>query len=329
MAVGPYPGDALRRLQEAELEVLLVIDGVCAKASLLDGFLGKEIHLVVDAGCSFELAVLAVRLELMTEGLDLSFVRDEVMEVLDLLVERLPLDVVDTTLQRRAHVVVRRPTGIIVVVARSGPLARPVVEPEGPVARVACTENGGLASRRDGIDDTLSFRRHLQFVADGRDGEMLGRRLLVGMYAGVGLVVHAEDGHQRLPIEPPIPHDAVGVGTRAGHQACHSRGRIGRAERILRLRIEAALLLEAKEAPLSVERREGVKVVAAQLVDDDVHYQRGHPRRLLSVGTRHGKQHDERGKQSVSIYHQMFTFCYASLFSTFRLSPFYPSRDSS
>ena len=40
MAVGPYPGDALRRLQEAEFEVLLAIDDVCAKAGIsyfLDG----------------------------------------------------------------------------------------------------------------------------------------------------------------------------------------------------------------------------------------------------------------------------------------------------
>ena len=40
MAKGPYPGDTLRRLQEAELEVLLAIDAVCREAGIsyfLDG----------------------------------------------------------------------------------------------------------------------------------------------------------------------------------------------------------------------------------------------------------------------------------------------------
>ena len=91
-------------------------DGICAEACLLDGFFGKEIDFIIDASGRFELAELAVALEFVTEGLALRAVRNKVMEVFNLFVERLPSDIIDAILKRGADIILRRPIGIAVVV---------------------------------------------------------------------------------------------------------------------------------------------------------------------------------------------------------------------
>jgi len=274
--------------------------GVRAESCLLDGELGEAVHLVVDEGGGFEFAELAVALELVDKGLGLASACHEVAEVCHGIVQGLPLQVVDAAWQRLLAVVFGGPGGVCVVVARCDPPAGPVVEPERAVACVSGGEDCCLACRGDGVDEAYPVAGNLQLVADGGDGECPGRGLLVGEDAGVVVVVHAEDGPELLPVEPVCAGDAVVVWACACHEAGHGGGFVGRTEGIFSLRVEATLFLEPLEASLPVERGEGIHVVAAELVDDDVHHERRNALGLLGLGARHGEQGDERGEEEPS-----------------------------
>ena len=202
-------------------------DGICAESCLLDGQHCEAVHFVVDAGCGLELAVLAVAVEFVAEGFDLVLpCGDEVLEVCHVIVEWLPEDVVYAALEGRADVVFRSPVGIVVIVAGCRPLARPVVEPECFVTCMSGSDDGSLASWCNGINEAFPFGGYLQFVADGGDGQVLGRGLFCGVDTRVDVIIDAEDGSQRLSVEPVVADDAVDVGACAGHQTGCCRCRV-------------------------------------------------------------------------------------------------------
>ena len=88
-------------------------------------------------------------------------------------------------------------------------------------------------------------------------------------------IVYAIDGLKRLTVEPALTHDAVHIRAGSRKQASNCRSTVGSIKRILGLLIYSTLLHQPHEALATVERRECIHVIGAQLVDDNIHHQPG------------------------------------------------------
>ena len=137
-------------------------------------------------------------------------------------------------------------------------------------------EQGGLAIRRDGIDQRLAASSHLQLVAERRCEHSVGRGHLMCEQTGKAAVVNTAHRAQRLAIEPLIAHDTVIIGSGARAQCSNGRGTVDGCKGIGGIDKDPAAIHQAFQAAFAVERGKGFKIVGAQLVDGDAYNQSRH-----------------------------------------------------
>ena len=276
-----------------ESHVQDVGDVVDAHHGVLQGVLHELVYLIVYARAGLELAELTLAREFVAKRF-LGCRGCKVVEVGNRLVHGRPRDAADTLGKRVLAHILRGPLGEIAIVRRAAPLARLVVYPECSVGSVAGAQHSRVAIGCHRIDHASALGCNLQFVAQRGDLQVMRRGGIFGLLTGKFLVVHAENGLQRLAVEPALAHNSVYIRTCATKQACHGRCAVWRIERVLGLRIGATLLHQTCETLAAVKGREGVHVIGAKLVDDNVHNKARHIGRRLCLGRHDGYEHHQR-----------------------------------
>ncbi|CCZ47064.1 unknown [Bacteroides sp. CAG:661] len=257
---------------------------------------GQQIDFVVDEGTGRETVelVLALGLKDVFEGL-----RTPVGQVfvVGYRTEGGPDDVLDAEIDGAGIVVLVEPLGELLIIGGAAPLPVLVVEPEGTVGRMAGTQDSRVAVGGDGVDLGVVAGGYLQLVGHGRREQLGGRAALVGIVAHVVGVVHTAARRQGGHVHPLACDDAVGGGRTTCEEGGGGRRAVGLAERHLGLAEHLAFAHEALEALFSIQRRERLQVVGAQLVDVQGDDQLGRSGQRLCLHAAEG-QHQYGGNQS-------------------------------
>ena len=81
---------------------------------------------------------------------------------------RCPYHILDTVVRRFPVVVLAQPPRKFIIISRTAPFSGIVIKPESTVPRVPGTQYGGIAERRDGIDQTFVAGSYFQLVGNSR-----------------------------------------------------------------------------------------------------------------------------------------------------------------
>ena len=230
---------------------------------------GGGTDVFIDKSAGFVCHEAPVALELVGKGF-LHASREEVTEVADEVIVGSPDERGDFLCLRTAVQDIDPGGKHGSIVGSGAPASCFVVEPDGAVGGVSCTEDGCVAIGGTGIDECFAFRCYLQFVADGGDAETGRCHGIRGLHAGEGGIFGATHGTQGGTVKATESDNPMIIGRGACRQRRRGRRAVGMSVRIFRMRIYPPLFQQSHETVFAVERDEGVHVVRAKLVNEDV-----------------------------------------------------------
>ncbi len=219
-----------------------------------------------------------------------------------------PLQLVQLARQPTRVVVIHEPLRCLPVIAGRAPKTRLVVQPKTAIGGMTGTQHCCIAVGCQCIHESTPLGSNLQLVANGAHHQTGSGSLLGGLMTRILLVVDTEDRLQGLSVEPLLRHHPILVRRGATRQTRHCTGAVGMQEGVLRPAEHMALLHELAETVITIQRHEGLQIVAPQLVDNHTNHQAWHLGCHLSVRLHRSQQDQQGAKQLVSFCVHRFVF---------------------